>query len=161
MQVTETQLREAVEKDAGHIIKDEVLSDADDTVLHYMSELGDGRARDLYASFGLKLINDTTLEFDPLRLWMVELLASQVAEEYDSPNHLWWHGLDLGGDDDVDYKSSYLTIIIEVLIAYCQQNDIPYDASSHARNADGAVDVTDSTLPYTGWRDTYVRTKEA
>jgi len=37
-----------------------------------------------------------------------------------------WSFFELGGDDDVDYCSSYVSVAIDVVIEYCKTNNIPH-----------------------------------
>ena len=70
------------------------------------------------------------LEHLPLIMRINEGISDEYDNEYDpkfddiTEGETLWSFFELGGDDDVDYCSSYVAIAIDVMIEYCEQNNI-------------------------------------
>lgn len=84
-----------------------MTEEGDVTIIeHSMGSLAD-KVRELFISYGLTWTNDEITFANEDTLDKCTELTQKIRDEYESQTGTTWKDLGLGGDDDVDYNSSY------------------------------------------------------
>ena len=104
-----------------------------DNIRHFALSHTDALSRYMrvWCSFDVRADN---IECDPMLFYAVERISGAITHEYDHVEKYdhtdvinvvkLWDVFGLGGDDDVDYNGSYISITVDLLRAYCKANNI-------------------------------------